>query len=107
MFRAANQDPGCDKLVAQMDQAGIAKTVLLIVDFGFAYPEQLDRLDDIYALHRDIMQRHPGRFIVFAGVDPRRGKAGVDILERALRDFGFRGFKIYPPCGYAPDARDM
>lgn len=107
MFRAANQDPGCDKLVAEMDHAGIAKTVLLIVDFGFAYPDQLDQLENIYALHRDFMTRHPGRFIVFAGIDPRRGRAGVELLERALRDWGFRGMKIYPPCGYSPDAREL
>lgn len=107
MFRAANQDPGCDKLVAEMDRAGIAKTVLLIVDFGYAYPDQLDALENIYDLHRELMARHPERFIVFAGIDPRRGKAGVDLLERALRDWGFRGMKIYPPCGYSPDAREL
>jgi uncharacterized protein len=107
MFRAANQDHGCDKLVAEMDRAGIAKTVLLIVDFGFAYPDQRDALERNYALHRELMKRHPGRFIVFAGIDPRRGAAGVDLLERALRDDGFRGMKIYPPCGYSPDAREL
>jgi len=107
MFRAANQDPGCDKLVAEMDKAGIAKTVLLLVDWGFAYPDQLDALENIYELHRGFMKRHPGRFIIFAGIDPRRGKPGVERLERALRDEGFRGLKIYPPCGYSPDAREL
>jgi predicted TIM-barrel fold metal-dependent hydrolase len=107
LFRRLNQDPGCDKLVAEMDRAGISKTVLLIVDFGFAYPAEMERLDELYALHRAIMERHPGRFIVFAGVDPRRGKEGRDLLVRAVRDWGFRGFKIYPPCGYSPDARDL
>jgi predicted TIM-barrel fold metal-dependent hydrolase len=107
LFRRMNQDHGCDKLVAEMDRAGIAKTVLLIVDFGFAYLTEMERLEEIYALHRAIMERHPGRFIVFAGVDPRRGKAGRELLERALRDWGFRGFKIYPPCGYSPDSSDL
>lgn len=107
MFRALNQDPDCDKLVAEMDRAGIDRTVLLIVDFGFAYPDEFGRLEDVYRLHRDIMQRHPGRFIVFAGMDPRRGAAGAMLLEQALRDWEFRGLKIYPPCGYAPDAREL
>jgi uncharacterized protein len=107
LFRRLNQDPGCDKLVAEMDRAGIDKTVLLIVDFGFAYPEEMERLHSIHEMHRDIMARHPGRFIVFAGVDPRRGKAGQDLLERALRDWGFRGYKIYPPCGFSPEAHEM
>jgi uncharacterized protein len=106
-FRAMNQDPGCDKLVAEMDRAGIDKTVLLIVDFGFAYQDEFDQLDNIYQLHRSFMERHPGRFIVFAGIDPRRGKAGLELLERSVRDWGFRGLKIYPPCGYSPDAREL
>lgn len=107
MFRSINQDPGCDKLVAEMDRAGISKTVLLIIDFGYAYPDQLDQLEKIYQIHREFMERHPGRFIVFAGIDPRRGTAGVELLERSLRDWHFRGLKIYPPCGYAPDAREL
>lgn len=107
LFRHLNRDPGCDTLVAEMDRAGIDKTVLLVVDFGFAYPEEFGRLDEIFELHRQIMLRHPGRFIVFAGVDPRRGQAGIDLFERALRDWGFRGFKLYPPCGYSPDAREL
>ena len=107
LLRRLNQDHGCDKLVAEMNAAGIAKTVLLIVDFGFAYPQEMGRLDEIYELHRAIMERHPGRFIVFAGVDPRRGWKGRQLLERALGEWGFRGFKIYPPCGYSPEEKDL
>jgi predicted TIM-barrel fold metal-dependent hydrolase len=107
MFRRLNQDPHCDKLLAEMDRAGIAKTVLLIVDFAFAYPADPDLLQEVYAMHRDLLRRHPGRFIVFAGIDPRRGQAGQDMVERALRDWGFRGLKIYPPCGYSPSATQL
>ncbi|HYD63447.1 MAG TPA: amidohydrolase family protein [Noviherbaspirillum sp.] len=107
LFRRLNQDEGCHKLVAEMDRAGIAKTVLLIVDFGFAYPEERDRIEELYSLHRAIMASHPERFIVFAGIDPRRGRAGLDLVEKALRDWGFRGLKIYPPCGYSPSAKEL
>jgi len=107
LFRRLNQDPHCDKLIAEMDRAGIDKTVLLIVDFGFAYPEEHHRLQDIYQMHRTLIQRHPNRFIVFAGIDPRRGQEGQELVELALRDWGFRGLKIYPPCGYSPDAKEL
>jgi uncharacterized protein len=50
--------------------------------------------------HRAILQRHAGRFAAFAGVDPRWGADGVTLFERAVTDWGFSGFKIYPPCGY-------
>lgn len=107
LFRRMNQDPGCDRLVTEMNEAGIDKTVLLIVDFGYAYPDQFNHLEDVYAIHRDILARHPGRFIVFAGIDPRRGRSGHELLERALTEWGFGGLKLYPPCGYSPDSREL
>ncbi|MBC7502904.1 MAG: amidohydrolase [Herminiimonas sp.] len=107
LFRRLNQDPFCDKLVAEMNRAGIDKTVLLIVDFGFAYPEEFGNLEHIYEMHREIIVRHPGRFIVFAGIDPRRGTSGEELVEKALRDWDFRGLKIYPPCGYSPDSKEL
>lgn len=111
-----------DAHVARMDAAGIEVSVSLIIDFGFAFgpPTQVPRppgdadpggeappLEPLYAAHRAMAERHPGRFLVFAGVDPRRGAAGVELVERALRDWGFRGVKLYPPCGYSPSDRRL
>jgi uncharacterized protein len=46
--------------------------------------------------------RHPDRFEVFGGVDPRWGKDGLALFERSLAEFRFSGFKVYPPCGFSP-----
>jgi predicted TIM-barrel fold metal-dependent hydrolase len=43
-----------------------------------------------------IVQRHPKRFAFFAGVDPWKGKAAVDELERAVRELGAIGAKFHP-----------
>jgi predicted TIM-barrel fold metal-dependent hydrolase len=43
------------------------------------------------------------RFVAFSNVDPRRGKEGLDLFEKAVREWGFCGMKLYPPCGYAPN----
>lgn len=102
MFRAINDDPLCDEYVAQMDAAGISRAVLLIIDFKYVYGEPFEDMVAIYAAHRQVLDRHPGRFICYAGVDPRRGAAGVDLLEIGLRDYGFSGLKLYPPCGFDP-----
>ena len=102
MFKAINDDPLCDEFVAQMDQAGIARAVLLIIDFKYVYGDPFDDLIEIYRLHSEVLSRHPGRFLCYAGVDPRRGLAGVEYLEIGLRDFGFSGLKLYPPCGFSP-----
>lgn len=102
MFRELNSDHDCTKLISEMDAAQIDKSVLLIIDFGFVYQGEADPIEDIYAIHRRINEQHPGRFSIFTGVDPRRGKKGVDLFEKSVRDWGFCGLKLYPPCGFSP-----
>jgi predicted TIM-barrel fold metal-dependent hydrolase len=38
-----------------------------------------------------VRDAYPGRFVLFAGIDPRRGKQGVRLLERAVKELGFNG----------------
>src|SRR5215216_4817994 len=68
-----NDDPDCTKLLAEMDAAGIDKTVLLIIDFGLGFAEEIIPLEALYLRHRELLQAHPERLLVFAGIDPRRG----------------------------------
>lgn len=95
-------DDRCDELIAQMDGAGITHSVLQVPDFTHALPATLT-IEEILRAHREIVARHAGRLTAFAGVDPRWGQDGVMLFERALRDWGFRGLKVYPPCGFRPD----
>ncbi len=106
LFAGLNQDPDCSQMVKEMDAAGIDKSVLLVIDFGEVFGD----IDvDLEALHRDVARiaRETGRFVGFAGVDPRRGKTGLLLFERALRDWGMRGLKLYPPCGFSPSDRSL
>lgn len=96
------QDGDCDELIAQMDAAGIARTVLLAPDFTHALPDCGLTIAETFARHAQVRKRHPGRFEVFAGADPRWGKDGIDLFERYVAEEGFGGLKIYPPCGYSP-----
>ena len=102
MFRQKMQDPLCDQLVREMDEAGIVKSVLLIADFTYALQDCALTIEESFFRHREVLGRHPGRFEVFGGVDPRWGKDGVALFERSIIEFGFRGFKVYPPCGFSP-----
>lgn len=43
-----------------------------------------------------LIERWPGRFIGLAGIDPFSGMGGVRELERAVREFGFRGAHVHP-----------
>ena len=102
IYEQKMQDPLCDELVAEMAQAGISKSILLIPDFTYALKDCVLTIEESFHKHRQVLARHPGKFEVFGGVDPRWGKDGVDLFERSLVEFGFRGLKLYPPCGYSP-----
>ena len=44
----------------------------------------------------DLADRHPDRFIPFAGVDLLRGMTAVREFERLVTDHGFRGLSLRP-----------
>jgi predicted TIM-barrel fold metal-dependent hydrolase len=102
MYYQKMQDPLCDALAAEMEEAGISKSILLIADFTYAVKDCLLTIEESFNKHREVLGRHPGKFEVFGGVDPRWGKDGVALFERSLSEFGFCGLKVYPPCGFSP-----
>lgn len=102
LYRQKMNDPQCHILAAEMEQAGIAKSVLLAADFTYALKDCVLTIEETFHKHREVLDLHPGKFEVFGGVDPRWGNDGVALFERSLREFGFRGFKVYPPCGFSP-----
>jgi uncharacterized protein len=104
MYDKKMQDPLCDALVEEMTQAGIEKSILLIADFTYALKDCNLTIEEAYHKHREVLTRHPGKFEVFGGVDPRWGKDGLDLFERSLAEFHFRGLKLYPPCGFDPSS---
>ncbi|MCT9008490.1 amidohydrolase family protein [Streptomyces rhizosphaerihabitans] len=93
-------DPLCDELVRQMDEAGIAESVLLLPDFTYALKDSTHTIEELIEHHRVVVERHPGRFRVLVGVDPRWGADGLALFEKAIVDYRFDGMKLYPPCGY-------
>jgi len=102
LFLSKMQDPLCDDLVEEMDESGISRSILLIPDFTYTLKDCRLTIEESFLRHREVMLRHPGKFEVFGGVDPRWGNDGIALFERSLAEFGFRGFKVYPPCGFSP-----
>ena len=96
-------DPDCTNLLEQMDAAGIEKAVLLIADLGFDHEDSAALLEAMYQHYHRVQTSHPNRFVVFGGSDPRRGGWALHLFERGVRDLGFGGLKLYPPCGYEID----
>ncbi len=102
-----NEDSICngsaERLIAEMDEAGIDKTVILPLDFEFLYEGgdfTFRRYNDAAA---DYLRRYPDRLIAFAGVDPRRGPSAVAELRRCVEELGFTGLKLWTVTGFTPD----
>lgn len=103
---AQNQDHHADRFVAEMTTAGVERAVLLIPDFSHRMECPLP-MAEMARLHDEIRLRHPGRFWVYIGVDPRDGPDGVHRCELLIERYGFEGLKLYPPCGYSPSDRGL
>ncbi|MHA1361645.1 MAG: amidohydrolase family protein [Candidatus Freyarchaeota archaeon] len=95
-------DGTVERLIREMDEAGIDKTVILALDYEFAFKGDVTFRDynDYVA---NILKEYPDRFIGFCGIDPRRGKAAIRELERCVEELGFRGVKLWPLTGFYPD----
>lgn len=101
-------DADCSRLIQQMAEAHIEKTVLLILDFSYGIDfERKISIEEIHCFYHAILQRHPDKFRVFSGIDPRRGRSGLELFEKSIVEFNFCGLKLYPPMGFELDDRTL
>lgn len=98
------QDHDASIQLAAMDELGVSKSVLLLPDFTYALKGGELTIAEMFAEHGALLKRHPDRFVVFAGADPRWGTDALNLFIHGVEQLGFRGLKIYPPCGYQPDS---
>lgn len=96
-------DPQGDRLVADMDAAGIDTSVVFILDFGlYGGVDDGISLERRYELFAGAVARHADRLVLYGGIDPRRPDA-ARFVERAKEEFGIAGVKIWPPAGAFPN----
>jgi len=95
-----------ENLIKDMDEAGIDKSILIANDYGLApgLSKLKVSIEDHNRWIADAANQYPDRLIAFAGVDPRR-KNAVGILEKAVQEWGMKGLKLYPPCGFYPNEK--
>jgi predicted TIM-barrel fold metal-dependent hydrolase len=97
------------QLLAEMDEAGVKKAVILGQDTHATVNPSFKN----YTITNDellrIARKHEDRFIPFAGVDPNAGVVGQSELRRAIKELGFRGLKIHASANsiYLNDQRKM
>ena len=94
-------DPQGDRLIEKMDEAGVDVTVAVCVDDSRIQKLTAERMQKANRLLGDMVQRHAGRVVGLAGIDPRRPEA-AEMARVCLEEFGLRGIKYHPDYGVDP-----
>jgi len=96
-------DPEGDKMIEEMDAAGVDKTVIFGVDYGLLFGEARIHAFDQNKMYADAARKHEGRLIPFIAIDPRR-KGALYHCEKAYHEWGMKGFKLHAGVGYLADS---
>ena len=91
MFRMADESISIEKMV-ETYRAIDTMAVIFSVD---AETETGD-LPDPHDYVAQTVASYPDVFVGFCSVDPRKGKAAVEELERSVLSLGLRGLKLHP-----------
>jgi predicted TIM-barrel fold metal-dependent hydrolase len=81
-----------EQMISLLDQAGIDRTLIT----GFDEWSSVHETFIPNELVAGLAERHPDRFIPFAGIDLGKGMDGVRELEHLVSDRGFRGLSLRP-----------
>lgn len=90
-----------EKLVANMDAAGVDKSCIFALDFGLATGDPPVSIDDQNRMVAEAAKRFPDRLIPFYTIDPRRPNS-VDRFSKAVEEWGMKGLKLHPTSGFYP-----
>ncbi len=101
-----SDDPEAEGLLAEMDEAGIDKSVIFPVDFGVALGDPEVPIEEVNKKYSELARKHPDRLVAFAGVDPRR-KEAPDLFKRCISEWGMKGLKLHPCAGFYPNQKEV
>jgi uncharacterized protein len=90
-----------EKLVANMDTAGIDKTCVFAHDTGMQAGEPEVTMEEQNRLVAEAAARFPDRLLAFFSIDPRRDGA-LDLFKKGVEDWGMKGLKLHPTAGFYP-----
>lgn len=99
-------DSEAEMLLAQMDEAGIDKSVMFPFDVGLALGEPEVSIEEVNRKFAELVKKHPDRLIAFAGVDARR-KNALDLFRQCVEEWGMKGLKLHPCAGFYPNQKEV
>ena len=91
MFRMADESISIEKMV-ETYRAIDTRAVIFSVDAETETGDLPDPNDYV----AQTVESYPDVFVGFCSVDPRKGKAAVEELERSVLSLGLRGLKLHP-----------
>ena len=100
-------DPEGEKWASDMERLGIDVSVNMINDFGSAegWDEEAPlSIEEINRHFCELAKKYSGKLYTFAGVHPKRHNA-VEILEKAVKEWGAKGLKLLSWLGFYPNDR--
>ncbi|MFW9938424.1 MAG: amidohydrolase family protein [Candidatus Thorarchaeota archaeon] len=93
-----------ENYVKVMDEAGIKKTIVMGVDYGMSEVGEanwsIEEMNQWVAKQAD---EYSDKLKALCAVDPRRGAKAVELVEKAVKEWGMIGVKFHPTAGYYPD----
>ena len=99
-------DPTGEKLIAEMDNAGIDITVICAQDFGLALGDPKVSIEEQNQIFAEVQKKYPKRILAFASVDPRRRDADK-LIRRAIEEWKMSGLKFQPSTGFYPNSKEV
>ena len=93
-------DPDGSLMMDDLKQAGADIGVAMGLDYGLGCrEEQVTPVSEVVRFDADLQKKYPGKFYAFFGMDPRR-KGSLELFEKAIKEWGMKGLKLYPTNGY-------
>ncbi len=91
-------------LIKDMDDAGIDQSWISVLDHGLvkSVGEAKHSVTEMNRIYAQVAEKYSKRVIAVVGVDPRREEA-VELLEKGIKQWGMRGLKLLPACGFYPN----
>jgi hypothetical protein len=97
-------DTDGNKHLAQMEQAGIDKTVMFLFDVGLIVGEPQVSIQDQNMTVFKMAAKYPDKIVPFVSIDPRRPGA-KEFVKQCVEDRGAKGLKLHPSAGFNPEER--
>jgi uncharacterized protein len=95
-------DTDGEKHLAQMEQAGIDKSVMFLFDVGLMVGEPQVSIEEQNLAVFEMAAKYPDKIIPFATIDPRRPNA-KEFVKHCVEDHGAQGLKLHPSAGFNPE----